>query len=320
MNIECLQGSFPATEHPGLDSTDPRFTDIATLSQDGRHEEAAELCEALIAEGIYDIRLICFFLYGYWLENGLASLLPVVGSLNNVLGENWQAVGPEGNLTTSLEKSLDWLLRQILKKLQYEESKKSPLWHEWQAAAETVEVGEILAAGEQLQAGLNQRHPDKAAVLIAQWSKIEQWLAGFSRLAESAPDEPEDTETLSEPEAIDDKPAGTDYAITLSAQDSTILTIETSYHMAVLLKKLAAFEHVIKENKFPQAALLAEDINHTLATFDPKLYFPKLFETFVRLQVVNFEALTAYADLQEDPQWQAMQEWLKVDLDSFIKH
>ncbi|PPD28451.1 MAG: hypothetical protein CTY21_13130, partial [Methylomonas sp.] len=75
----------------------------------------------------------------------------------------------------------------------------------------------------------------------------------------------------------------------------------------------------IAENKFPQAALLAEDINHTLATFDPKLYFPKLFETFVRLQVINFEALTAYADLQEDPQWQAMQEWLKVDLDSFIK-
>lgn len=318
MNIELLQGSLPVAEHPGLDSTDPRFADIATLAQDGQHAEAAALSEALLAEGIYDIRLICFFLYGYWLENGLASLLPVVDSLNNVLLDNWPAIGPEGNLNTSLEKSLDWLFRQILKKLQYEESKKSPLWQQWQANAEVVEIDTILAAGEQLSDCITRQHPDKAAELTAQWSKIEQWLISLRQLTDSPPEQ-EPPEAAPESDGADQNLADNANQQVAQAQESLMLSVETSYHMALLLKKLAAFEQVIAENKFPQAALLAEDINHTLATFDPKLYFPKLFETFVRLQVINFEALTAYADLQEDPQWQAMQEWLKVDLDSFIK-
>jgi hypothetical protein len=88
--------------------------------------------------------------------------------------------------------------------------------------------------------------------------------------------------------------------------------------MALLLKKLAAFERVVQDNRFVEAALLAGDINESINNFDPKLYFPKLFESFVRLQALNFEALSTSAQQSEEQQWQAMQEWLKVDIDSFI--
>ena len=173
-------------------------------------------------------------------------------------------------------------------------------------------MDKILESGETFRFNINRQLDDKAGAIIDQWSKIEKWLLAFRQLTYSPP---EPVQAESEQSADDDSDAAPKAAFKTVAPG-----IETSYHMALLLKKLAAFEQVLQNNKFPQAALLADDINHTLDTFDPKLYFPKLFETFVRLQVLNFEALTVYADQREDPQWQAMQEWLKVDIDSFINH
>ena len=128
MKIELLQGSLPVTENPGLDSTDPRFDEIATLVQGGQYAEAAKLSETILAEGIYDIRLMCYFLYGYWLELDLLSLLEVMNCLNHIILENWQAVGPVKKREKFFQTSFNWLFRQVLKKIQYEEKKKTALW------------------------------------------------------------------------------------------------------------------------------------------------------------------------------------------------
>ena len=160
MSIELLQGSLPVTENPGLDSTDPRLDEIATLSQAGKHAEAAALSEALLADGIYDIRLICFFLFGYWLESGLVGILALIDGLNNVILENWQAIGPVNNRNKNLEKSLDWLFRQILKKIHYEEHKNTPLWQQWQASAGAVDVDKILESGETFRFNINRQLDD----------------------------------------------------------------------------------------------------------------------------------------------------------------
>lgn len=313
MRIELLQGGFPVTENPGLDSTDPRFDDIATLVQAGKHAEAANLSEALLADGIYDIRLICYFLYGHWLEEGLSSLFEVITCLNNVL-ENWEAVGPITRREKNLEKSLDWLFKQLLKKIQYEENKNSPLWQQWQARFSADEVSNILELGETFCLGINHRLEDKAGAIVGLWSKIEEWLRVFQQLMYRPP-EP----VHAEPEQSDSDVTAADVFPTMPIQTAG-LEIESSYHMELLLKKLAAFERLLQEEKFPRAALIAVDINETLSNFDPKIYFPKIFESFVRLQALNFEELSVYAENQENPQWQVMQDWLKVDVDSFINY
>ncbi|MGZ4953766.1 MAG: type VI secretion system protein IglI family protein [Methylobacter sp.] len=317
MRIELLQGSMPVTENPGLDSTDPRFDDIATLVQSGEHVKAANLSEVLLVDGIYDIRLICYFLYGYWLENGLTSLLDVMTGLNNVL-ENWEAVGPASKREKNVEKSLDWLFKQLLKKIQYEENKNTPLWQQWQARFNADEVSQILELGETFRLSLNHRLEDKAGAVVGLWNKIEQWLQAFQQLM-YRPAEPEQTEVQTEPEQIEDE-SPTVYALPITAMKTPGLEIESSYHLEQLLKKLAAFESLLQEEKFPQAAVIAVDINEALSNFDPKIYFPKIFESFVRLQAINFEELSIYAENQGSPQWQVMQDWLKVDVDSFINN
>ncbi|MDO9168026.1 MAG: type VI secretion system protein IglI family protein [Methylobacter sp.] len=313
MRIELLQGGLPVTENPGLDSTDPRFDDIATLVQAGKHAEAANLSEALLADGIYDIRLICYFLYGHWLEEGLSSLFDVITCLNNVL-ENWEAIGPVTRREKSLEKSLDWLFKQLLKKIQYEENKNTPLWQQWQAHFNTDEMSNILELGETFRLGINHRLEDNAGAIIGLWSKIEAWLVAFQQLM-YRPAEP----VYAEPEQSESDFTAADMLPMMAIQPRG-LEIESSYHMELLLKKLAAFERLLQEEKFPRAALMAVDINETLSNFDPKIYFPQIFETFVRLQALNFEELSNYAENQDSAQWQVMQDWLKVDVDSFINN
>ncbi len=313
MRIELLQGRFPVSENPGLDSTDPRFDDIATLVQTGLHIEAANLSEALLADGIYDIRLICYFLYGHWLEEGLSSLFDVITCLNNVL-ENWEAIGPVNKREKNVAKSLDWLFKQLLKKIQYEENKNTPLWQQWQARFNTDEINNILELGETFRLGLNHRLEDEVAAIAGLWSKIEQWLKVFQQLM-YRPAKPADAK----PEPLDNDFIEAD-VLPVTAIRTAGLEIESSYHMELLLKKLAVFERLLQEEKFSRAAVIAVDINETLSNFDPRIYFPKIFESFVRLQAINFEELSVHAENQNSPQWQVMQDWLKVDVDSFINY
>ncbi len=306
MKIELLQGSLPVTENPGLDSTDPRFDEISTLVQEEKHAEAANLCESIIADGVYDIRLICYFLYGYWLEQGLTSLGSVVNCLNNVILENWEAVGPAAKREKSIQNSLGWMFRQLLKKVQYEETKNSPTWQQWQASVTSEEVDVILEAGEAFRSGMIRQLEDGAGPVVDMWGKMADWLRALQRLVYRPPEPEQEESGRDDPgEAPADRKAGG-------------MEIEGSYHMNLLLKKLAAFDRLIAAEKFPRAALVADEINNTLANFDPMLYFPKFFETFVRLQALNFQQLAEYAEQRESPEWVAMQEWFKVDIDGFI--
>ncbi len=318
MNIELLHGILPISEHPGLNSTDPRFDEIATLVQDGNYAEAAHLSQIAITDGIYDIRLICYFLYGTWHNQSLNNLINIINSLNNLLRENWTAVGPAKKREKSFQTALNWLFRQILKKLQFEEKKHTPLWQQWRAATTPHDVDLMVAAGDTFRVLVEQRLENEAAATLNVWSKVISWLESFQARLDRVP-EPTQGEQVEQsvpesPESVSNK---TVPALSVGSHE---LALEVSYHMSLLLKKLAAFEWLLAEKKFPQAALVADDLNQTLASFDPMVYFPKTFEAFVRLQVIHFEALSEYEGHRGSPQWQAMQDWLKIDLDSFINN
>ena len=315
MKIDLLQRSLTVSENPGLNSTDPRLDEIATLVQQGNYAEAASLSEIILADGIYDIRLICYFLYGYWLEHGLASLVTVIDCLNYVILENWEAIGPVNRREKIIQTSLSWLFRQLLKHIQNEEKKNTPLWQQWQASISSDEVSNMLKSSEAFRLSIKNQL-DENSESVAACSKVENWLKALQRLVYLPPEvasvESEKIEVNS-PEVIQVAPEN------IALKESGALKIEVSHHMELLLKKLAAFEYLLQEHKFSRAALVADDINQTLSSFDPMVYFPKTFGTFVKLQVLNFEELAVYEDHRGSQQWQAMQDWLKIDVDSFMK-
>jgi hypothetical protein len=161
--------------------------------------------------------------------------------------------------------------------------------------------------------------------------KINEWLKAFQRLVyrESEPEQefeqtanqdPEQVEITSDEENTGQNPI--QRRIRQSASDINAdeenTGVEGSYHLELLVKKLKAFDCLISEQKYINATIVADDINAIIASFDPRIYFPKLFVNFVLKSATSITNLTSCEEYKESPIWHAMQDLYRVDLDSFV--
>jgi hypothetical protein len=334
MNIELLQGTLEVSENPGLETTDPRFSDIATLVQEGNYEEAAVKSEAILAEKIYDIRIIGYFLYGHFVEQGILPMKDICLCLSDLLSNNIDALGPARNRGKHIQTILNWLMRQLLKKLQYEEDNKSSLYTEWISGVSSDQVQEVLDAGENLRRALGPVLEDAAGPVIDGMAKINNWLQSFQRLVyrEHEPEvveeeEPESERTKRETKDIESEveigqklweDERKQVSIEAPQDEEEMIGVEGSYHLKLLMNKLQAFDQLISMRKFASAAIVADDINTIITNFDPRIYFPNLFVRFALQFAANIKSLAAYAEYKESAAWQALQELYKVDLASFV--
>ena len=308
MNIELLNTTLEVTENPGLDMIDPRLLDITSLVENGEYQEAATQAEQILEEGAYDIRITGFFLYGVFLEQGLGDLNVILECLTRLITENWEAVGPVKNREKHVQASLNWFLRQLAKKLQYEEGKDSDVYQQWIGEVSSDDIQAALEASEGLQSALGEALEDQAEPLLDGLSKVNEWLGTFQRLVYREPEpEPEAEAELAEREA----PVGAPIA-------DVAVAAEGSYYLQLLLKKMEVFSRLIEKEDFPKAAIVADDINQIIADFDPRIYFPKMFSEYSLLRAVNIGELNASEEHKGTLEWQTMQDLYKVDLDSFF--
>lgn len=316
MNIDLLFGNYPASESPGLDSTDPLFDEISTLVLAGNYVEAAQRSEQVISGHVYDIRVICYFLYGHFQVNGLSSLADILHVVTGVMGNNWEAVGPVRKKEKNVQTSLDWLFRLLAQTLQHEESKKTPLWDKWQTQVDTEQVGAIIQSGDDMRRAVGMRLEESSGTVIDNWSKIQQWLRLFQNVIyRNQPVEPPE-EVLQSPV---ETPTGFSAPVRADGMPAAGSIVEGSCHLDILQRKLAAFERLIEQQKYLHASLLADEINGLLSNFDPRLYFPKLFARFMLLQAKHIADIGEYMESRDTMEWQALSELLKVDIDAFVE-
>ncbi len=330
MDLNVIKEPLPIVENPGLETTDPRLEEVSALVQRAQYMEAAELAESVLAEGIKDIRMIGFLCYGVFLERGIGSLKEILDCLAGVLRDSWQALGPAVKKEKHAQTSLRWFSNQLLKKLQYEENAKSELYERWVSEARSEEIVAVIDAADELKRVAMLVLEDAAAPLTDALAKLVQWLKAFQQVI-YRDEEPETVEAAPEPEPADaveedaaapaarpavqqarQAPGGTP-----ASQEGLI--VEGSHHLSALMRKIEAFERPIAEGKYPRAALVAEDIGECIASFDPRLYFPKLFARYAYLKAAHFQDLYAFDDQRETPEWQALKEFYRVDLDGFIE-
>jgi len=334
MNIDLINQTLEVTENPGLDIFDPRFSDITTLVQNGDYLGAAGQAEEILTENIYDIRIIGYFLYGVFFERGVGVLVVIFQTLSGLLEENWEAIGPVKKREKHVQTSVNWFMKMLLKKLQYEEQKKSSDWNQWVDAVSSDEIQEILDACDTLRRTLGKSLEDAAGPILDGLMKVKDWLSSFQKVVYREPEpepepepegEPEpDTVSALEPESEISKSGPADQ---VGLIDTNIMSkgagkahyAEGSYYLKMLLKKLEAFELLIREEKFPGAAIVADDINNIIAHFDPKMYFPRLFSKFSLLMALNIGELASFNDHKKTLEWQTLEELYKVDLDAFIE-
>ncbi len=316
MNIELLNTTLEVTENPGLDMIDPRFMDITTLVENGEYLEAATQAERILEEGAYDIRITGFFLYGVFLEQGLGALNVILECLTRLITENWEAVGPIKNREKHVQTSLNWFLRQLAKKLQYEEGKDSDAYQQWVAEVSSDDIQAALEASEELQGALGGALEDQAEPLLDGLSKVNEWLGTFQRLVYREPEPDMEAEEEFEPDA-EDESAEREAPVGAPIADVAV-PVEGSYHLQLLLRKMKAFEGLVEKEEFNKAAIVADDINDIIANFDPRIYFPKIFSRYLLLRALKIADISAFEEYKGSVEWQTMQDLYKVDLDSFF--
>jgi hypothetical protein len=313
MNVDILNTTLEVSENPGLDMIDPRFMDITTLVENGEYEEAATQAEGILAEGAYDIRITGYFLYGVFLEQGLGGLTAILQCLTKLFTENWDAVGPIKNREKHAQTSLNWFLRQLIKKLQYEEGKDSDVYQQWVAEISSDEVQETLDASEELQGAFGTALEDQAEPLLDGLSKVNEWLSTFQRLVyrEPEPEQEEEVESAEVGPAEMVAPVGAPIA-------DVAVSAEGSYHLQLLLNKISAFEQLVGKEDFLKAAIVADDINQIIANFDPRIYLPKMFSRYSLLLTLNIADISGYDEYKETLVWKTIQDLYNVDLESFV--
>jgi len=326
MNIEFLQGTLEVTENPGLETIDPRFSDIASLVMEGNYEEATAQSEAILEEQIYDIRIIGYFLYGHFIEQGVGAMADIYLCLANLLRDNLDALGPVKNREKHIQTIMNWMMKQLIKKLQHEEGKNTNLYEGWISEVSSDQAQEALDAGDELRRALGPVLEDAAGPVLDGLMKVNDWLTAFQRLVYREPEpeveeEPEEREEEVEDE-IEEAPGQNKKSGFVAAasfvDDGEGVSAEGSFHLKLLIRKLEAFDRLISAEKYSSAALIADDINSIIADFDPKVYFPKLFTRFSLQFAANINELFAFEEHKNSVEWQAMQELYKVDLESFV--
>jgi len=325
MNIDILNTDLTPVENPGLETTDPRLGDIVTLVQNGDYGQAAQKAQAVFEAGIFDVRLVGFFLFGIYLEQGLGALEGVFQALARVLEENWDAMGPMQKRARHAQISINWLLKQLDKMLHYEENRQSDVWRQWCESITSDDVDVIIENGEKLQRALGSALEENAGPLLEALFKIKKWLTSFQQLVYQPPapeptPEPTPDREQKTPDDEAREPSEIGAAPPTSAAFSGTEGVSSvrSPALQALLDKLEVFAQLIQEKNFTLASLVADDINDIIAHFDPQIYFPELFKKYSYLLALHISRLSAVDAHKQTLEWRAFKSLYKTDLDAFL--
>lgn len=129
LDIALLSEPTPATDgSTALQTGDERLEEISQLAMDGEYLLAADRCQKLLAQHIYDARLVGYFLFGVYMEQGAAALLPILKAVKLCLTVSLPVLGPQGKRDILLDSALQWLFASILKQLEHAERKNDAAW------------------------------------------------------------------------------------------------------------------------------------------------------------------------------------------------
>lgn len=131
---------------------------IAQMTR-GAYDEAARTSEALLREGLRDVRLVSPSVFRSFLERGPASLPALFSALHQVFTRGWEQLGPGDNKPTLADSGLLWLFKTIHKHLEFHGKTQDDVWRRWCEDCSRSHVQEALQHAHELAEVLERRTP-----------------------------------------------------------------------------------------------------------------------------------------------------------------
>lgn len=137
---EPLEQILTAPGRRELGIEDRELDEILSLTSQNRYLPAAERAQKLWQQQIYDVRTIGCYLFGVFVERGVASLSLLFECIRRAVADNLSFLSPTHKKERHLDVSLRWLFDSIVSQVRFHERQKDELWtkwnHDWQHAAQ----------------------------------------------------------------------------------------------------------------------------------------------------------------------------------------
>ncbi|HEY5960856.1 MAG TPA: type VI secretion system protein IglI family protein [Polyangiaceae bacterium] len=298
----------------------------------GEYEAAARLASAAFQEGCSDIRCITAMLLGSFIERGPESIPEILAMSCYLLGDGWAAIEPKSRRLAMTDGALSQLLRSLKTLIDFHESVRDHVWVKWRKT-----IGEQLPPDcEQAQKELDRamlrlgQHNRSAVALAALQTKIFAAfeLAKPSAASASSPPEPEPEPKsgVERAAALELDEAGMTSALdepsVRGVGDNSSLVpgcVEVSLELARFMAQLDAFAVLVERGDLTRAAIVAYDVRKTIDSFDPVRFLPSLFASHFQLLGSNIEQIAVLWEKEGTPQWQALAQHYRADLEGFVR-
>lgn len=290
---------------------DVRFEEVVTLIEQEKFEEASALITNIFNEGTIDIRLVMYLLYSKFITQGISSLQEVFQTIISVVNDSWEMVSPIQYRDKYLHQSLTWFLSTIAKKFKrseklFKEKKPDLFWKQSLESLSAQEIDTLLEINHSLSDLLTHKINDTSLNQYVLY--FTKWLQGLK--AALTEEKAIVKSALSTPTPTQEIPA---------KQISLQEVLNASESMQHLFRKIQAFESLIEGQNFEKAALVSDDIAQIIKSFDPSLFFPKLFTRYFALSASHMDSLSQEWENKGSLKWEALNRLYQTDLEEFIQ-
>jgi hypothetical protein len=301
-------------EFQRLEAHDPRFQQITDLAKGGQYTEAANEVAALAEESLYDVRLLGYYAYATFHEDGLTRLPEVFEAVGTLIQQNWKDLPPSDKRMLLLSKSVAWLFQTVLDTLKYHQAKKDERWADWMKGLTEEQLAAATQRAQELMELLPEPTFHSAAEFLGQvmqWLREQRNLLAAARAQQTQEAEKAQAPQSPPPQAA---PAPASTFLLLGQQ----VQLRGSAQFVELCNKLKAFEMLVARKDFGKAALVSDDILAALDSFDPRRYFPELFATFGALLNKHVQNIQPHWENKESVEWKTLAQFYQVDLERFV--
>ena len=312
-----------------LEASDERLLTVIDLFDKRKFGLAADKAEEIAQAGFFDIRPLSYVLFVAFYEDGIAALGSVFDVVTAALGPQQNVIGPKKNRQSFFAKRLIWLWSTIADYLAYYRKEGGTDWDRTRAGVTIDSLADILERGQRVDAALAAAAHENTAMALATLMGALRTLASELEAAKEAATRAQDSAANALAEAKEDnddvtgEPDGEDRpegVVKMNAGNSNkrAVTLDVSTQFIDLLAKLRAFEALVEKGELMKAAIVAEDVQNSIESFDPRVYFPSMFSRFSELLSHNAETLGEYIENRNSFSWKSMAQFYKVDIDKFV--
>lgn len=329
---------------------DEYFDQIVDCIEQENTKEAAVLIEKVFDKGIPDIRLIVYYLYAHFAENGIRSFVHTFPLLIHLVNDHWEILYPKNKIEKHFHTGLNWFFSQILLKIKFYEKmqqggKVHPVWKANFIDVSPQEILTISDVSQEFRQFFLDKWPrsvtkDRISNLVNKVSEIKS-IISKNEIKSNAPSEiledrfSENEEVPSEMENRGPSEINAfDYSATMDEpmegqkendrfsvgeREELKKSIKSAQEsLDILSNKMNIFEEMVVRNDYLKAAIIARDMEHIIENFDPLKYFPNLFSNYYSLFAKHAEALSEQFENQESHQVKALEKLYQANLQMFI--